>query len=167
MLQNHFERFEQAYDDRFERDYGFYRQVISDVVYAYLKYGDLKDGFARVRCPDCHYEYLLAFSCRGRWFCPSCHSKKVVQSGKVLRESSLPVRLWPDNLNETPRAEPHAGCRGGENPPATIFGNYCRFLFIIKPYNQHRELRPFFLLSFYQLDVSHSPFQIYGDAEFL
>ena len=33
------------HDERFERDYGFYRPVISDVVRAYLKCGDLKDGF--------------------------------------------------------------------------------------------------------------------------
>ena len=59
FLQNHFDHFEQIYDDKFEKDYGFYRQVISDVVYAYLKCGDLNEGFARVRCPDCHYEYLL------------------------------------------------------------------------------------------------------------
>ena len=97
LLQNHFDHFEQIYDDKFEKNYGFYRQVISDVVRAYLKCGDLKEGFARVRCPDCHYEYLLAFSCRGRWStesrtsltCPSCHAKKVVQFGEVLRENIL------------------------------------------------------------------------------
>ncbi|WP_234981209.1 transposase zinc-binding domain-containing protein [Desulfopila aestuarii] len=38
----------------------------------YLECGDLHEGFARIRCPDCHHEYLLAFSCRGRWFYPSC-----------------------------------------------------------------------------------------------
>ncbi len=41
--------------------------VLSDVVRGDLKCGDLKQGFARVRCPDCHHEYLLAFSCKGRW----------------------------------------------------------------------------------------------------
>jgi len=89
LLENHFNHFEQVYDERFERDHGFYRPVISDVVRAYLKCGDLKEGFARVRCPDCHHEYLLAFSCRGRWFCPSCHAKKVVQFGELLRENIL------------------------------------------------------------------------------
>jgi len=89
LLLNHFDSFEQIYDERFSHDYGFYRPVISDVVRAYLKCGDLKQGFARVRCPDCHYEYLLAFSCRGRWFCPSCHAKKVVQFGEVLRQNIL------------------------------------------------------------------------------
>jgi hypothetical protein len=24
----------------------------------------------------------LAFSCKGRWFCPSCHSKKTIQFGE-------------------------------------------------------------------------------------
>jgi hypothetical protein len=62
LLQAHFDHFEQVYDEQFVRDYGFYRPVISDVVRAYLKCGDLKEGFARVRCPDCHHEYLLAFS---------------------------------------------------------------------------------------------------------
>ena len=45
LLQSHFDHFEQVYDERFEWDYGFYRPVISDVVRAYLKCGDLKEGF--------------------------------------------------------------------------------------------------------------------------
>jgi hypothetical protein len=44
---------------------------------------------ARVKCPDCHYESLLAFSCRGRWFCPSCHNKKDVQFGHHLKQAVL------------------------------------------------------------------------------
>jgi len=59
------------------------------MVRKYLECGDLEQGFARVRCPDCHHEYLLAFSCRGRWFCPSCHSKKVVQFGNHLHDNVL------------------------------------------------------------------------------
>ena len=66
LLVNHFDKFEAIYEERFTKSHVFYRQLVSDVVYAYLKCGDLKEGFARVRCPDCHYEYLLAFSCRGR-----------------------------------------------------------------------------------------------------
>ena len=89
LLEPHFDEFEQVYEDRFVREYGFYRQVVSDVVRGYLKCGDLADGFARVRCPGCHHEYLLAFSCRGRWFCPSCHAKKVVQFGQHLRDNLL------------------------------------------------------------------------------
>ncbi|MCR4321918.1 MAG: transposase zinc-binding domain-containing protein, partial [Candidatus Brocadiaceae bacterium] len=49
----------------------------------------------------------LAFSCKGRWFCPSCHAKKVVQFGELLKETilypvphrqyvfSLPILVFP------------------------------------------------------------------------
>ncbi len=84
-----FDEFEERYDELFSKDYGFYRQVVSHVVRKFLECGDLHQGFARVRCPDCHHEYLLAFSCRGRWFCPSCHAKKVVQFAAHLQENIL------------------------------------------------------------------------------
>lgn len=44
---------------------------------------------ARIKYPDCHHEFTLAFSCRGRWFCPSCHNKKVIQFGYHLRKTVL------------------------------------------------------------------------------
>jgi hypothetical protein len=47
--------------------------IIADVVRKYLVCGDLKQGFARVRCDKCGHEYLLSFSCKGRYFCTSCH----------------------------------------------------------------------------------------------
>jgi len=39
---------------------------------------------ARVKCKDCGHEYLLAFSCKRRHFCPSCHQKRVVEFGEWL-----------------------------------------------------------------------------------
>ncbi|MFW5775286.1 MAG: transposase zinc-binding domain-containing protein [Chitinivibrionales bacterium] len=36
-----------------------------------MKCGDLKQGFARVRCPYCKEEFFVAFSCRQRPCCPS------------------------------------------------------------------------------------------------
>lgn len=89
LLDNHYDNFEQCYGERFEQKYGFFRPIIGEVVRNYLVCGDLKNGFARVRCGDCCREYLLAFSCKGRWFCPSCHAKKVVQFGDVLNETIL------------------------------------------------------------------------------
>ncbi|WP_425464861.1 transposase zinc-binding domain-containing protein [Paenibacillus piri] len=35
-----------------------------NVIYKYLDCGDLYQGFARVKCNDCYYEYLLPFSCK-------------------------------------------------------------------------------------------------------
>jgi hypothetical protein len=76
--------FEQVYDERFERQYGFFRPYVRQVIYRYLDCGVLEDGFARVRRDDCGREYLLAFSCKRRHFCPSCHQKRVVEFGEWL-----------------------------------------------------------------------------------
>ena len=89
LLNCHFVEFEESYDKLFQKKYGFYRQVISRVVRKYLECGDLHQGFARIKCPDCYHEYILAFSYRGRWLCPSCHNKKVVQFGHHLKETVL------------------------------------------------------------------------------
>lgn len=87
ILNRHYEDFEKSYDERFEKKFGFFRPVISEVVRAYLRCGDLKDGFARVRCPKCGHEYLLQFSCKVRCFCPSCQAKRVVLFGHHLKEN--------------------------------------------------------------------------------
>jgi hypothetical protein len=39
-----------AWDDRFQSQYGFFRPYVRDVIYRYLNCGDLRLGFARVRC---------------------------------------------------------------------------------------------------------------------
>jgi N-acetylglutamate synthase-like GNAT family acetyltransferase len=49
------------------------------VIYKYLDCGDLHLGFDRVRCEECGHEYLLAFSCKRRQFCSSCHQKRVAE----------------------------------------------------------------------------------------
>ncbi|NOR50751.1 MAG: hypothetical protein GQ530_06945 [Desulfuromonadales bacterium] len=45
----------------------------------------------------CCHEYLFSFSCKGRWFCPSCHAKKVLQFGELQSAnilSSIPRRQY-------------------------------------------------------------------------
>ncbi len=67
------------------------------VIYKYLDCGDLHMGFARVRCEECGHEYLLAFSCKRRQFCPSCHQKRVIEYGEWLLSNVLrdvPHRQW-------------------------------------------------------------------------
>ncbi|MCJ7665243.1 MAG: transposase zinc-binding domain-containing protein [Actinobacteria bacterium] len=41
------------------------------VIFQYLDCGILHNGFARIKCRECSHEYLLAFSCKCRHFCPS------------------------------------------------------------------------------------------------
>ena len=88
-LTRHFDAFLADYEERYQPHYGFLRPVIPDVVRKFLDCGDLEHGFARVRCDHCNHEYLLAFSCKGRWFCPSCHQKKVQLFGALLCETIL------------------------------------------------------------------------------
>jgi len=49
LVEEHYERFEQVYPERYEDGYGFFRPIIRDTVYKYLGCGDLKQGFARLR----------------------------------------------------------------------------------------------------------------------
>jgi len=88
-VQAHFVNFEAAYPTRYQEQYGFFRPVISRVVEKFLTCGDPTKGFARVRCDTCRHEYLLAFSCKGRYFCPSCHQKRVLQFGAWVAEEVL------------------------------------------------------------------------------
>jgi transposase-like protein len=80
----HFDEFLALYPERYEARLGFLRPVIKHVVEKFLACGDLTQGFARIRCPQCRQEYLLAFSCRGRGFCPSCHQKRVLLFGERI-----------------------------------------------------------------------------------
>ncbi len=75
---SHFATFEQVYDDRYQAKYGFWRPVVEQSVTAFLKCGDLHEGFARVRCPDCGHEMFVAYSCKQRCTCPSCHQKRAL-----------------------------------------------------------------------------------------
>ncbi|HDR15672.1 MAG TPA: IS91 family transposase, partial [Desulfobacteraceae bacterium] len=69
--------------------YGFFRPYVRSVIYRFLDYGILHNGFARVRCGECGHEYLLAFSCKRRHFCPSCHQKRVMEFGEWLCKEVL------------------------------------------------------------------------------
>jgi hypothetical protein len=36
---------------------------------------------------SCGHDYLLAFSCKTRYFCPSCHQKRVLLYGEWIEEN--------------------------------------------------------------------------------
>jgi len=76
-------------EDRFERRFGFWRGFVDEQVLRYLDCGLFENGFARIRCPDCAEEYLLAFSCKTRELCPSCAAKRSVATAALLAEDVL------------------------------------------------------------------------------
>jgi hypothetical protein len=61
-IADHYEEFVQVYDERYEREYRFWRPVIAEVIEKYLECGDLTHGFARVRFEHCGHEYILSLS---------------------------------------------------------------------------------------------------------
>lgn len=100
-LARHFYDFTQAYPGSYEKRYGFLKPAVEEVVNKYLDCGDLSKGFARLHCDKCKKDYLLAFSCKGRWFCPSCHQKKVVLFGEFVTQTiayPLPHRQYVFSL---------------------------------------------------------------------
>ncbi len=89
VLFHYFEKFLLEYENRFEREYGYFRPVVQEVVEKYLDCGNPKNGFARIRCSDCGASQLLMFSCKSRGFCPSCHAKRREEWGEWMRETLL------------------------------------------------------------------------------
>ena len=77
VVSDHLQRLQTVYDERFAREYGPWRPVVAQVADKFLACGVLDHGFARIRCDACTHEYLLAFSCTCRYFCPSCHAKRL------------------------------------------------------------------------------------------
>ena len=43
----------------------------------FLRCGILAHGFVRVHCDDCGQDRVVAFSCKGRGFCPSCGGRRM------------------------------------------------------------------------------------------
>ncbi|NQT66746.1 MAG: transposase zinc-binding domain-containing protein [Actinobacteria bacterium] len=88
-IEDNSEKFKRSYERIFEEKYGYLRPHIEKVIYQFMDCGILRNGFARVKCKDCNHEYLLAFSCKRRHFCPSCYAKRVIEFGEWLYSDVL------------------------------------------------------------------------------
>jgi hypothetical protein len=63
----------------------------------YLECGIFAHGFARAWCDDCGHDYFIAYSCKGRGVCPSCNTRRMVETAAHLTDHvfpRLPVRQW-------------------------------------------------------------------------
>ncbi len=63
----------------------------------YLDCGILAHGFARARCAACGHDFLIAYSCKCRGICPSCTTRRMVETAAHLADHvipHLPVRQW-------------------------------------------------------------------------
>jgi hypothetical protein len=93
---------------------------VQDEFREFLRCGWLAGGFARFRCGGCGAERLVAFSCKGRGFCPSCGGRRMVERAAHLVDAVLPdvpVRQWVLTLPLRLRyrlAWDHDLCRAGD-----------------------------------------------------
>lgn len=78
IVSKYFDEFERIYSEKYQKTYGFWRPVIRRSIDKFIKCGDLREGFARVKCTSCDKEMFVPFSCRQRCCCPSCHQKRVL-----------------------------------------------------------------------------------------
>ncbi len=63
----------------------------------FLRCGILAYGFARAHCFACGLDRLVAFSCKGRGFCPSCGGRRMSDTAAHLVDRVLPkvpIRQW-------------------------------------------------------------------------
>ena len=56
----------------------------------YLECGILAHGFARAHCEECGYDFLIAFSCKGGGVCPSCNTRRMVETAAHLADHIFP-----------------------------------------------------------------------------
>ncbi len=54
-VQDHYEKLEGAWEERYRQKFGYWRSFVRDVIYKYLGCGDLHFGFARVKCKECKH----------------------------------------------------------------------------------------------------------------
>ena len=89
LVESHFDEVKGQWEERFEGRYGYWRGLVDEQVRRYQDCGLFENGFARIQCPECHAEYLLAFSCKTRDLCPSCAAKRGAATAALLAEDVL------------------------------------------------------------------------------
>jgi len=81
---------------------------VEDEFRAFLTCGAVANGCARLRCEGCGLDRLVAFSCKGRGFCPSCGGRRMTERAAHLvdtvlpRAGALPVRPRPSRSPDVP-----------------------------------------------------------------
>ena len=89
-----------------EHEGGGLPSFVTRELQAYLRCGRLEHGCVHVRCEQCQDEMVVAFSCKGRGFCPSCGGRRMSELAAHLVDGvipKVPVREWVLSLPFTLR----------------------------------------------------------------
>lgn len=83
--------------EAFRRGFGEAREWlparVKREVVSYLRCGDVRYGFVEVTCDGCRDSRLVAFSCKGRGWCPSCTTRRAIETGVVVASRVTPPPL--------------------------------------------------------------------------
>ena len=96
VVQEHLNAFLETAEARTGEGRGLPRYV-RNAFRNYLECGILAYGFARLRCPGCGYDTVVAFSCKERGICPSCAARHMSETAAFLVDRVFPrqpVRQW-------------------------------------------------------------------------
>jgi hypothetical protein len=94
LVEQHLEDLLRVWPGRFVRQHGPLRPVAERVLREFLKCALLEQGFAQLWCSKCRRSVVVAFSCRGRSFCPSCELPSgIVAAGGVAAREPLGALL--------------------------------------------------------------------------
>ena len=105
----------------------------------YLECGVLAHGFLRVHCDACGHDRLVAFSCKGRGFCPSCGGRRMADTPAQLVDRILPevpVRQWVLTLPSPLRYR----CAWNARLTGDVLGCFVRALFSDQRRRAKRDL---------------------------
>ena len=73
-------------------------RFVTQEIQKYLTCGILTHGFAQMYCESCRKRHLVAFSCKGRGFCPSCMGRRMNEGAATLVDhvfpERVPIRQW-------------------------------------------------------------------------
>ena len=94
--------------EELDRSEGIHRSAECTVVDRFLICGDFQHGFTRLHCDECGRDYLFAFSCKTRYFCPNCEAEMrliaVIEQSPVIERILRHIGVWDEHppLREPP-----------------------------------------------------------------
>ena len=139
LFRQRFPAFQALYEQRYASFYGKFRlPLIIHAVSAFRLCGDWNQGIARIRCPDCGYDYFRPFSCKSFFLCPSCAQKRILLLGEYLSGNlllNLPHRQFVWTIPKV------LGCYLRHD--RSLFADIGRLIFgILSSYFSHAAGRP-------------------------
>ena len=131
VFQRHLSGFERMWTDT--ESGGCLPKFVTGELQGFLRCGILAYGFAQMPCELCRKRHLVAFSRKGRGFCPSCMGRRMNEGAANLVDHTLPegipLRQWvlalPHPLRYPLAVDAESVCRtnalgGGANPAPPV-----------------------------------------------